>query len=77
MKKYVAITDEQIEFLKNYPHPWSFLGKRSEHFNLPEWMEKEKYEKISLRVAKVFTLHYELQMKNEKYPLFLTSANLS
>ncbi len=77
MSKYVEISLEQIEFLKKYPHPWSFLGVRNPDFILPEWMDASKYEKISIRVAKVCIPNYELQMKHCKYPLFLTSANLS
>lgn len=77
MKQYVDISDEQIEFLKKYPYPWSFLGKRNNEFEIPKWMESEKYEKISLRVAKVCILNYELQLKNGDYPFFLTSANHS
>lgn len=51
MKKYIEISDEQIEFLKRYPHPWSFLGKRIS--DLPEWMDSEQYKMLSIRVASV------------------------
>ena len=57
MKKYIEISDEQIEFLKKYPHPWSFLGKRI--CPLPEWMDGEKYNMLSLRVAKICLRHRE------------------
>lgn len=77
IKKYVIITDEQILFLKKYPHPWSFLGVRNPHFILPDWMEGSQYEMISLRVAKVCILNYDRSITNYEYPLFLTSANLS
>ena len=77
MKNYVMISDEQIQFLKSYPYPWSFLWVRNPNFLIPDWMEASKYEKISLRVAKVCVSNYELRMKNYEYPLFLTSANLS
>ncbi len=73
MKQYIEITDEQIEFLRNYPHPWSFLWKRM--CELPEWMDKEKYEMVSLRVANV-CIFQEVREKIS-FPLFLTSANLS
>jgi len=72
MKQYIEISDEQIEFLRNYPHPWSFLGKRI--CELPVWMESERYTMISLRVARVCI---ETQIQIPWFPLFLTSANLS
>jgi tRNA A37 threonylcarbamoyladenosine synthetase subunit TsaC/SUA5/YrdC len=53
MNKYIEISDEQIEFLQNYPHPWSFLGKKKSEFILPEWMDSEKYQMLSIRVASV------------------------
>jgi hypothetical protein len=59
MQKYIEISDEQIEFLRKYPYPWSFLGVRNKDFNLPDWMDAEKYEKISLRVASVCLRHRE------------------
>jgi tRNA A37 threonylcarbamoyladenosine synthetase subunit TsaC/SUA5/YrdC len=72
MKQYIEITDEQIEFLRNYPHPWSFLWKRI--CELPEWIESERYSMISLRVGDICI---PKQQENISYPLFLTSANLS
>ena len=51
LHKYIEITDEQIEFLQNYPRPWSILGKKREDFILPEFLDAKTYEKISLRVA--------------------------
>lgn len=78
MKKYIEISDEQIEFSKNYPYPWSFLGKRNDEFQLPEWMDSEKYQMLSLRVARVClpTLQ-DSNMPTLHFPLFLTSANLA
>ena len=75
MKIYIDISDEQIEFLRRYPHPWSFLGKRKEGFPLPPWMDSEKYSMISLRVAEN-CIDANIRDKLE-CPLFLTSANLS
>ena len=75
LHKYIEITDEQMEFLKQYPRPWSILGKRREDFILPEFLDGKTYEKISLRVAEkciIADIRY-----NVSYPLFLTSANLS
>jgi len=78
MQKYIEISDEQIEFLRQYPHPWSFLGKKKSDFILPEWMESEKYQMLSIRVAKVClpTLQH-FNTPTLQFPLFLTSANLS
>lgn len=74
MKRYIEISDEQIEFLKTYPHPWSFLGKRI--CDLPEWMDSEQYYMLSIRVAKV-CLPTSQSTLNSQFPLYLTSANLS
>ena len=75
MKKYIEISDEQIEFLRVYPYPWSFLGKRNPIASLPDCMDPYKYEKISLRVA-LSCIDANIRDTIE-YPLFLTSANLS
>ena len=77
MKKYIEISDEQIEFLRDYPHPWSFLGVRNSDFLLPEFLNLSLYLKISLRVAKVCLRSSVTDDMNLKYPLFLTSANPS
>ena len=78
MKNYIEIPDEQREFLKNYPHPWSYLGKRQKDFMLPEWMDRESYQMISLRVARVCIPPFHLStFPPFHYPLFLTSANRS
>ncbi len=75
LREYTDITDEQVEFLQNYPYPWSVILRRKESFILPEFLDTEKYSNISFRIASACipeslrnTLHY---------PLFLTSANLS
>lgn len=77
MKRYIDISDTQIEFLHNYPHPWSFLGKRI--CPIPSWMDENQYEMLSLRVARVcLRAPYLLQGQEQKvFPLYLTSANLS
>jgi tRNA A37 threonylcarbamoyladenosine synthetase subunit TsaC/SUA5/YrdC len=75
MKQYIEITDEQIEFLHDYPHPWSFLGRRI--CDLPEWMDREKYTMLSIRVAKVCIPTSNFPLPTSNFPLFLTSANLS
>ncbi len=53
MGRYIEISDEQIEFLRDYAHPWSFLGKKKSDFVLPAWMDTEEYQMLSIRVAKV------------------------
>ncbi|MDD2693605.1 MAG: Sua5/YciO/YrdC/YwlC family protein [Candidatus Gracilibacteria bacterium] len=75
LQKYIEITDEQIEFLKKYPRPWSILGKKREDFVLPEFLNPITYEKISLRVAEKCIIA-DIR-DNLSYPLFLTSANIS
>lgn len=75
MDQFIDISEGQKKFLRHYPHPWSFLGKKKESFILPEFMDKIEYTKISLRVAKN-CIPKEFQDKLT-YPLFLTSANLS
>jgi tRNA A37 threonylcarbamoyladenosine synthetase subunit TsaC/SUA5/YrdC len=57
MKAYIEITDEQIDFLRKYPHPWSLLGKRI--CELPGWMDSDKYQMLSIRVAGVCVPNYE------------------
>ena len=75
MDSFIEITNEQKEFLKKYPYPWSFLGKKRESFNLPSFMNEIEYAKISLRVAKnCIKPEY---IPGIKMPLFLTSARLS
>lgn len=76
MKKYIEISDEQIEFLKAYPHPWSFLGKRV--CELPEWMDAHSYTMLSIRVASICIPKIpSIRVPKFHFPLFLTSANLS
>lgn len=75
LKQYIEITDEQIEFLKQYPRPWSILGKRREDFVLPDFLDAKMYEKISLRLAEKCIIT-DIRDRLD-YPLFLTSANIS
>lgn len=75
LKQYIEITDEQMEFLKKYPRPWSILGKRREEYILPWFLDARKYENISLRVAEKCIIA-DIRDRLD-YPLFLTSANIS
>ena len=78
MNRYIDISDEQIEFLRHYPHPWSFLGKKKKSCILPEWMNAEKYQMLSIRVAKVcLPINQSANQPISQFPLFLTSANRS
>ncbi len=78
--KYTKLTKKQINFLKNYKNPWTILIDKEKilNKNLLETIDKldnkEIYKKIAFRVA-----HTEIQKKliNQKWPLFLTSANKS
>lgn len=75
LKKYIEITDEQIDFLKSYHRPWSILGKRMKSYVLPNFLDPETYQMISLRVAGV-CIPADIR-NNIQYPFFLTSANIS
>lgn len=78
MKKYIEITDEQIQFLRSYPYPWSFLGKRRVGYDLPDFLDAKMYEMISLRVASVcLPALQHSSTPTIHFPLFLTSANPS
>lgn len=75
MRDYIDISDEQREFLRRYPHPWSFLGKRKSDTILPSYMDSAQYERLSLRVATVCIPAVDISQM--EFPLFLTSANPS
>jgi tRNA A37 threonylcarbamoyladenosine synthetase subunit TsaC/SUA5/YrdC len=85
MCRYIEISDEQIEFLRDYPYPWSFLGNKRSDFILPAWMDSEKYQMLSIRVASVCIPQGSMiariddrqAITDNRYPMFLTSANLS
>jgi tRNA A37 threonylcarbamoyladenosine synthetase subunit TsaC/SUA5/YrdC len=73
MDTYIEITNDQKEFLRHYPYPWSFLGKRKQSFILPDFLDA-RYDLISLRVAsQCINANFRDSIQ---YPLFLTSANL-
>jgi hypothetical protein len=74
MREYIEISDKQIDFLKSYPYPWSFLGLKKENVTLPEFMDSGRYRKLSLRIASVCLKKHE---RSFHFPLFLTSANPS
>jgi tRNA A37 threonylcarbamoyladenosine synthetase subunit TsaC/SUA5/YrdC len=75
MASYIDISSEQIEFLKKYPRPWSYLGECSSQFKLPAFLDKEVYLRLSIRVAESCI---SADIRDQiLYPLFLTSANFS
>jgi tRNA A37 threonylcarbamoyladenosine synthetase subunit TsaC/SUA5/YrdC len=75
LDRYIVISSEQKEYLKNYPHPWSILGTRRGDFVLPDFLDANQYSKISLRVAER-CIFPDIRDQID-YPIFLTSANLS
>lgn len=75
IRHYVEISDAQIDFLREYPYPWSFLWKRNETCVLPDFLDRDDYTMISLRVAEN-CIDANIR-DNIQYPLFLTSANIS
>ena len=76
MRQYIEITPEQIEFLRSYPRPWSYLGKRNPEYNLPTFLEPAQYTRLSIRVASICLSPISLDLI-PTFPLWLTSANLS
>ena len=80
MRQYVEITPEQIEYLRSYSRPWSYLGKRNPEFVLPSFLDPVQYARLSIRVASVCIDPTILRSNHPAiplFPLFLTSANLS
>lgn len=75
MDEFIEISNEQKKFLHDYSFPWSFLGKKNKSFILPDFMNDIEYTKIALRVAEN-CIPANIR-ESIKYPLFLTSANLS
>ncbi len=74
------LTLKQIEFLKNYKNPWTILIDKEKICDknllkiISSLDNSEIYIKIAFRVAHTF-MHRRLI--EEKWPLFLTSANKS
>ncbi len=75
LREYTDITDVQINFLKTYPHPWSVVLRKKSTWSIPYYLDEKEYENISFRVAEKCI---PANIRNSiRYPLFLTSANLS
>jgi tRNA A37 threonylcarbamoyladenosine synthetase subunit TsaC/SUA5/YrdC len=75
MTQYIEITPEQIEYLRSYPRPWSYLGRRNREYDIPDFIDPVEYMRLSIRVAEsCISPDIRVQIV---YPLFLTSANIS
>ncbi|MDD5213286.1 MAG: Sua5/YciO/YrdC/YwlC family protein [Candidatus Gracilibacteria bacterium] len=75
LEKYTFVTDEQIEFLKNYNKPFSVLlqPKNKENLINKNIKNYNLYDKISFRVASEINKDF----LNKTGAIFLTSANIS
>lgn len=76
MRQYIEITPEQIEYLRSYPRPWSYLGIRNPEYDLPTFLDVGQYTRLSVRVANSCLSAISCDL-SPTFPLFLTSANLS
>jgi L-threonylcarbamoyladenylate synthase len=73
VETYVHITPEQLEFLRNYPYPFTLLAQPK--IPIPLFLDPEKYIYFGLRVAEKCI---DANICNSiSFPLFLTSANKS
>lgn len=75
LKKYSNLNDEQINFLKSYPYPFTILTKPNKEFVLPDFLDGNVYSKIAFRIWKL-AIEKEI-LKKIELPFFLTSANIS
>lgn len=75
LKNETFITDEQIEFLKNYKRAFSILLKPKNKENLinKNIQNHDLYDKISFRVASEINKDFV----SKTWEIFLTSANIS
>lgn len=76
LREYADVSDEQIEFLRNYPFPWSVILPRKHGVILPRPLQRSEYEYISFRVWTECLKNIDIHA-NLSFPLFLTSANFS
>lgn len=75
LKQISLLSSSQIEFLINYPHPFTILAKVSNNFIFPNFLDKSQYSELWIRVASTF-LNPEI-IASLIFPIFLTSANNS
>nr|MDD3719876.1 Sua5/YciO/YrdC/YwlC family protein [Candidatus Gracilibacteria bacterium] len=67
------LSNQQINFLKNYYRPWTLLLDTNK-YELPTIFKKDTSTYVAIRIA---DNHIEKELINEIGPIFLTSANLS
>lgn len=75
LEKITNLNKIQINFLKKYPHPFTVLTSINKIFILPDFLDKNIYNKVAFRVWEV-CLNLDLLDKLD-FPIFLTSANIS
>lgn len=49
IEKYARITPDQLDFLRNYPHPFTLLAEPI--IPLPDFLDRQRYAFLGLRVA--------------------------
>lgn len=74
LQKNTILSQEQIEFLKNYKNPFTVLTETKQDIISNNIPNKEIYKKVAFRVAHDL-MHTSLI--NDFWPLFLTSANIA
>ncbi len=75
LRQMAEISDEQISLLENYNHPWSIILPKNKNYIFPDFLNEEQYMNISFRIAQ-YCIPMDIR-DSLRYPLFLTSANLS
>ncbi|MDD2565280.1 MAG: Sua5/YciO/YrdC/YwlC family protein [Candidatus Gracilibacteria bacterium] len=75
LKLISLLSSSQINFLINYPHPFTILTKVNENFEFPIFLDKLQYSELGIRVASTF-LDKDV-ISSLEFPIFLTSANNS
>ena len=80
IEKYMDLSKKQIDFLKNYEKPFTFLIDKDKFKDdlvlkkIEKLPNKDKYKKLAFRVV-----HEQIHKKliEQNWPFFLTSANKS
>ncbi|MCK9272064.1 Sua5/YciO/YrdC/YwlC family protein [Candidatus Gracilibacteria bacterium] len=75
LEKITNLNKAQLNFLKNYSHPFTILTSVKENFILPSFLDKNIYNKVAFRVGEKCISKDLLDKIN--FPIFLTSANIS
>jgi len=75
LEKITNLNKAQLNFLKNYSHPFTILTSVKENFILPSFLDKNIYNKVAFRVWEKCISKDLLDKIN--FPIFLTSANIS